>query len=292
MGFSLSFLQGKVKNMEINFDKMHGIGNDFILLHGFAKKAIDSLQPHVAFLCDRRVGIGADGVIFIEESDIADFQMRIINSDGSEAEMCGNGIRCLARYIYLHGLSNKDSLKIETKAGVKETFRDGEMIRVNMGAPTLQASKIPVNLTSDKVVNYPLMINSRQFNITAVSMGNPHAVIYENELSDELVLGYGPIIEKHQLFPKKVNVEFVSVLDPSTIQIRVFERGCGETFACGTGACASVVSGVLNGLHKKDIIVKLRGGDLQISWDGDVNSPVYMTGPAQFVFSGKIEISI
>ena len=276
----------------MNFYKMEGLGNDFIVTHDLNEKEILRFKDQFVALCDRRKGVGADGIIFVLPSDKCDFKMRIFNSDGSEPEMCGNGIRCFALYINLLKLSSLKKLSVETLAGVILTeILDDEKIIVNMGKPVLNAPEIPVAQTSGRVLMKELNIDGRSFKINAVSMGNPHAVIYvDDEISDELVLGYGPKIETDPFFPAKTNVEFIKVLSPGEIQMRVWERGCGETQACGTGACASAVSGIVNGLHGKSVVVHLPGGDLNVSWSGSEGDSVFMTGPARSVFQGCVDI--
>lgn len=311
-------------NKSLDFLKMEGLGNDFIVTHavrppkglmpvrnntiissqvfrqnnrGYSEeRELLSLIAHqVARLCDRRRGIGADGVICILPSKTADasadFQMRIFNSDGSEAEMCGNGIRCCAVYVKKLKLSGKRSLSFETGAGSIATESAGKgCIRVTMGRPILSAPQIPTTKVSGTVLNESLSVDGRLFKVTAVSMGNPHAVIYDDNLTDELVQVWGTKIERHHFFPKKTNVEFVKVLSENEIRMRVWERGCGETLACGTGACAGVVAGILNKLHGNRVTVHLPGGDLLVEWDGKETSPVYMTGPATITFKGSVEI--
>jgi diaminopimelate epimerase len=275
----------------LNFIKMEGLGNDFIVLHRLSGESIQPIIKQCVKLCDRKFGIGADGIIFILPSKKADFRMRIFNSDGSEAEMCGNGIRCCLLYAQTMRLSKKQSITFETKAGIIATeFTKKRLVRVNMGKPVLESSKIPTIKKSCQVIMHDLQVDCKLFKITAVSMGNPHAVVYTDEITDELVSFWGPKIEKHPFFPKKTNVEFVKVLSNSEIQMRVWERGCGETLSCGTGACASVVSGIINNLHGNSVTVHLRGGDLLVEWDGNETSPVYMTGPAKIVFSGSVGI--
>jgi diaminopimelate epimerase len=276
----------------MNFNKMEGLGNDFIVTHDLDEKEILRFKDQFFALCDRRKGIGADGIIFVLPSDKCDFKMRIFNSDGSEPEMCGNGIRCFALYINLLKLSSLKKLSVETLAGVITTeILDDKKIIVNMGKPVLNAPEIPVAQTAGRVLMKELNIDGRSFKINAVSMGNPHAVIYAgDEITDELVLGYGSKIEKHPFFPAKTNVEFIKILSPGEIQMRVWERGCGETLACGTGACASAVSGIVNGLHDKSVVVHLPGGDLNVSWNGSEDDSVFMTGPARSVFQGSVEI--
>ena len=275
----------------VAFQKWHGLGNDFIIPDQIHEQLFPLLKTHAAFLCDRRKGIGADGLLFLLPSEIADFKMVIINSDGSEAEMCGNGIRCLASYIGSKKISLHKSLAIETGAGIIKTeLLDDTTVTVNMNSPRLEASLIPVAGRSGVVLMEKIEVAGNEFKFTAVSMGNPHAVIYPEQIDDNLVKTIGPQIETHPLFPKKTNVEFITVLSDSEIVMRVWERGCGETQACGTGACASAVSGILNKLHGNNVTVHLPGGDLLISWSGMQSDPVYMTGPAMYVFDGKFEV--
>lgn len=274
----------------MNFVKMEGLANDFILTHDVQEQYVDSYQQKASALCDRRRGIGADGIIFVLPSSSADFRMRIYNADGSEPEMCGNGIRCFGNYVKRLGLSSKTQLTVETNAGIIGVDMQGEMIRVNMGAPVLEASLIPTAKASGAVIMEPVIAGDRTFAVTAVSMGNPHGVVYADDLTDELVLNYGKLLEVHPFFPKKANIEFVKVVNDHEIQMRVYERGCGETMACGTGACASVVAGVLNGKHGTGVTVHLLGGDLLIEWDGNSEHPVFMTGPAQWVYEGEIKV--
>lgn len=276
---------------KLNFIKMEGLGNDFIVMHLTTNKSIQNIIKHCIMLCDRRRGIGADGLIFLLPSTKADFKMRIFNSDGSEAEMCGNGVRCCLLYARSMYLSKKQTLKFETKTGIISTeFSKKNLIRVEMGKPILESSKIPTIKKSCSVIMHDLQVDCKLFKITAVSMGNPHAVVYADEITDELVSFWGPKIEKHPFFPEKTNVEFIKVLSNKEIQMRVWERGCGETLSCGTGACASVVSGIINNLHGNKVTVHLPGGDLFIEWDGKETSPVYMIGPAKIVFKGSMEI--
>jgi diaminopimelate epimerase len=232
--------------MKFKFTKMHGCGNDFILLRASNDAPVSGISPRTASLCDRRTGIGADGIIFVMPSKSADFRMRIFNADGSEAEMCGNGMRCFARYVRRNRLSAKKKLTVETLAGPIVAEIRADTVRVTMGPPRLGAAEIPVALpdTGGPVIMHTVHVGDREFALTAVSMGNPHAVVYADELSDELVLGWGGKLESHPLFPRKTNVEFVKVLSGTEIRMRVYERGCGETLACGTGACAAVVAGV------------------------------------------------
>lgn len=276
----------------MNFTKMEGTGNDFLVTHEILENQLQSIKNQASAICDRRKGVGGDGIIFILPSKDADFKMRIFNSDGSEPEMCGNGIRCFALYVKQKKLNSSKSLAIETLAGVIRTeCLENEMVTVNMGQPHLNAPEIPVALSDGRVLMHELQIEDRSFKINAISMGNPHAVIYVSDaLTDELILEYGPKIERNRFFPKKTNVEFIKILNQKEIQMRVWERGCGETQACGTGACASVVSGIINNLHDKAITVHLPGGNLHISWNGNETDPVMMTGPARVVFEGSITL--
>jgi diaminopimelate epimerase len=274
----------------MKFVKMEGLANDFILTHHVSEENIDAIRKIAPMLCDRRRGIGGDGVILVLPSKTADYRMCIFNADGSEPEMCGNGIRCFALYVQKTGLWKKPGLSVETIAGVIKTEISGDQIKVTMGAPILDAPLIPVAKQSGQAIMEQLNVDGKNFQVTAVSMGNPHAVIYVDELTDEMVLGYGKKLESHPFFPKRTNVEFVKVLSDKEISMRVFERGCGETMACGTGACASVVSGVINKKHGKSVTVRLPGGDLFIEWDGELSHPVYMTGPAKWVFEGNVEL--
>jgi diaminopimelate epimerase len=276
--------------MNLKFVKMEGLANDFILTHGVSEREISTIRKKTVDLCDRRRGIGADGVIFVLPSKKADFRMRIFNSDGSEPEMCGNGIRCFALYLKKTGLWKKSRLSVETLAGSIQTEISGGLIKVNMGPPILEAPLIPVARKSGQVIMEPVLVEGKKIMVTAVSMGNPHAVVYTDELSDELVLGIGKKLESHPFFPKKANIEFIKVISRKEIKMRVFERGCGETMACGTGACAAVVSGIVNKKNDRKVVVHLLGGDLSIEWDGALPHPVYMTGPASWVFKGEIDL--
>lgn len=272
----------------MKFTKMHALGNDFILID-VRSAGTEELSELSKRLCKRRFGVGADQMLLLEDSEAADFRMRIFNADGSEVEMCGNGIRCLARYIWDRGLSKKNVLDIETLAGIIRPEKSGDIVRVNMGEPRLEAKDIPVN-AEGKVIDLPLRIGDRTFGITCVSMGNPHAVIFMDKIEglEGFPVGlYGPAVETHQMFPKRTNVEFVEVLNESELRMRVWERGAGETPACGTGASAAVVASCLKGLAGRKVTVHLDGGDLHIEWAGD--NTVYMTGPADEVFLGEIK---
>ena len=266
---------------------MHGLGNDFVLID-CRNRELPDLPLVSKNLCHRRFGIGADQILLLYPSDIADFKMRIFNADGGEVEMCGNGIRCLAKYIWDKGLSEKAILNIETLAGIIRPERKGEMVRVDMGEPVLDGREIPVNLDG-RVIDHPLRIEDKTFRITCISMGNPHAVSFIDNVAEFPVIYYGPLLEKHELFPKKTNVEFIEIINPSEIKMRVWERGSGETMACGTGASAAVVASNLKGLTAKNVTVHLMGGDLFIEWEED--NHIYMTGPAVEVFTGEINLS-
>ncbi len=272
----------------MKFTKMHGCGNDFVVINAFDgyPKDIPELSRRV---CKRNFGVGADGLVLAVPSDIADFKMRFFNPDGSEAEMCGNAIRCISNYVRDENIVRKDFLKIETLAGILYTQKAGDEVKVDMGEPVLNGKDIPVDINKEKIIKEKLLIDDKEFEITCVSMGNPHCVIFVPEITDELVLSYGPKVEKNNLFPNKTNTEFIKVISKSEIDMRVYERGAGETLACGTGACASVVSGVLAGYTSRKCKVHLLGGDLFIDWQED-NNHVFMTGPAVTVFRGQLTI--
>lgn len=275
----------------IKFTKMQGLGNDYVYIDAINQK-IENESSLAQFVSNRHFGIGSDGLILICNSEIADFRMRMFNSDGSEAEMCGNGIRCVGKFIYDKGLTNKTTLKIETLAGIKElklNLKEGKVdtVRVNMGEPILEAEKIPV-ISSKKIVqNLKLEIEERKFNFTCVSMGNPHAITFVENVEDFEVEKYGSKIEVNERFPQKINVEFIEIVNKNHIKMRVWERGSGETLACGTGACASVVAGIINNLIERKVIVELLGGSLEIEWNKEDNH-IYMTGPAVTVFEGNL----
>ena len=280
----------------MKFTKMHGCGNDYVYVDGAREKIPAERKSEVVkFLSDRHFGIGGDGVIFINPSDVADFEMEMYNMDGSRSEMCGNGIRCVGKYVYDHGLTRKTSLSIVSCGKIKYlelTVEDGKVakVRVNMGSPVLEAAEIPVVSSQSPVVDTPITVDGREYRMTCVSMGNPHAIVYVDEMiDDETMAKIGPLFEHHERFPRRVNTEFVKVLDRERVQMRVWERGTGETLACGTGACAVTVASILNGLTEDGITVELLGGNLEIFWDRKENV-VYMTGPATTVFEGEIEI--
>lgn len=278
----------------MNFTKMHGLGNDFIVVAG--EKELPAGADQLAIeLCNRFFSIGADGVVFILPSEKADFQMRIINSDGSEAEQCGNAIRCVSKYVYDHKLIDATEITIETiGAGVQKVqvhVQDGKVVtaRVDMGAPILQGLQVPTTVDQHEVVDYPIEVDGRTFRFTAVSMGNPHCVIYVEDAVNFDLAVWGPKLEVHPMFPRKINVEFATVRDRSYTDMRVWERGAGPTLACGTGACATLVSSVLNGLSDREATVSLKGGDLFIEWL-EADNHVYMTGPAEEVYTGKLHV--
>ncbi len=279
----------------MNFTKMHGIGNDYIYVDCFHHPAPENPSQVAIKISDRNKGIGSDGLILIRPSTVADARMQMFNADGSEAEMCGNGIRCVAKYLYDHGICAKNQVKIETNAGIlalELTVQNAKVhqVRVDMGEPRLTPEEIPTMLTASSssnhhIVNVPLRAGDREFLVTCVSMGNPHCVIFVDQLTDELVLNYGPLIEKHVVFPARTNVEFVEVVSPSEVRQRTWERGSGETLACGTGASAVCVAGVLTGRTEPKITNHLLGGTLMLEWD-QATHHVFKTGPAVEVFSG------
>jgi diaminopimelate epimerase len=281
---------------DMKFTKMHGAGNDYIYVDCFAHQVPHNLSELARQISDRRFGVGADGLILICPSERADAEMRMFNADGSPAEMCGNGIRCVAKYVYDHGICRRDTLKIES-AGLVRILElqhpNGVVneVRVDMGEPILAPAQIPTTLRSaggveEPVVDAPLTIGGREMRVTCVSMGNPHCVVFVDKATDDWVLNVGPKLEVDSHFPKRVNVEFVEVLGRTELRQRTWERGSGETYACGTGACAVCVAGVLTGRSERRVNIHLRGGDLSIEWS-EKDNHVYMTGPAAEVFSGE-----
>lgn len=280
----------------MKFTKMHGIGNDYVYVNCFTQ-SVPEPGKTAQFVSDRHFGIGSDGLILIKPSKIADFEMEMYNADGSRGKMCGNGIRCVAKYVYDYGLTDKTRISIETFGQIKYldlTLSQGKVafVRVNMGKPELLAEKIPVIADTDMVLAQPVSVGDSVYQMTCVSMGNPHCVVFmddENELEQLEIEKIGPAFEHHSRFPDRVNTEFVKVLNRHTLQMRVWERGSSETLACGTGACAVAVAGALNGYTENKVTVKLRGGDLQIDWDREEDT-VYMTGPAAVVFEGEIDL--
>lgn len=277
----------------MKFTKMHGTGNDYIYVNGLVE-TIENPAEFAIQYSDRHKGIGSDGLVMILASETCDFRMRMFNADGSESEMCGNASRCIGKYVYDKGLTNKTTLTLETLAGVKalQLFigadQKVEKVTVDMGEPILDAALIPVTSDKNRVINEPLAFNSEiQYNITTVSMGNPHAVIFTSDILQLDLPKIGPVIENAAIFPRRTNTEFIEVLTKNHVKMRVWERGSGETMACGTGACASVVAGVLNGLISRRTTVELLGGELTIEWKEEDNH-VYLTGGATTVFEGEI----
>ena len=275
----------------MRFTKMQGLGNDYVYVNCIQEK-IENPPELARKISDRHFGVGSDGLIMINPSDKADFEMEMYNADGSRGEMCGNGIRCVAKYVYDYGLTDKTSISVETLGGVKYldlTVKDGKvkLVKVDMGKPELEPSKVPVIAEGDRAVDAPIDVDGEEYRMTCISMGNPHAVVFVDCDVRELPLEeIGPKFENHERFPNRVNTEFVRVLDRHTAEMRVWERGSGETLACGTGACAVAVACALNGYTEDEVTVRLLGGDLHIKWDQEKDT-VYMTGPAEVVFDGE-----
>jgi diaminopimelate epimerase len=279
----------------MKFTKMHGIGNDYIYVNCFEEK-VDNLEKVSIYVSDRRKGIGSDGLVLIMPSDKADFRMRIFNADGSEAMMCGNATRCIGKYVYDKGLTDKTEITLETNSGIKylTLFPENgkvEFVEVDMGKAILTPKDIPVNSDKERFISEPVEVDGKEYKITCVSMGNPHAIVYMDDIKDLELEKIGPSFENHKLFPDRINTEFIEVIDSHTLNMRVWERGSGETFACGTGACASVVASVLNGYcnHDEEVTVHLRGGDLKITWNSD--GTVIMKGPAALICDGDVDVS-
>ena len=278
----------------MKFTKMHGLGNDYVYVNCFEEK-IDNPPAVARFVSDRHFGIGSDGLIMINPSKTADFEMEMYNADGSRGEMCGNGIRCVAKYVYDYGLTDKTQISVETLGGIKYldlTVEDGKvsLVKVDMGKPELEADLIPIISEREQVIDEPIEVDGKEYHMTGVSMGNPHAVIYVDDVKGLDLEKIGPKFENHERFPKRINTEFVHCIDRQTVEMRVWERGSGETLACGTGACAVAVSSILNNLTDTQVTVKLLGGDLQIEWDREKDR-VFMTGPATVVLDGVIDIT-
>ena len=278
----------------MKFTKMHGLGNDYVYVNCFEEK-IDNPPAVARFVSDRHFGIGSDGLIMINPSKTADFEMEMYNADGSRGEMCGNGIRCVAKYVYDYGLTDKTQISVETLGGIKYldlAVEDGKvsLVKVDMGKPELEADLIPIISEREQVIDEPIEVDGKEYHMTGVSMGNPHAVIYVDDVKGLNLEKIGPKFENHERFPKRINTEFVHCIDRQTVEMRVWERGSGETLACGTGACAVAVSSILNNLTATQVTVKLLGGDLQIEWDREKDR-VFMTGPATVVFDGVIDIT-
>ena len=275
----------------MKFTKMQGLGNDYVYVD-CTRQELSDPEKTARIVSDRHFGIGSDGLILICPSDKADFEMRMYNADGSRGEMCGNGIRCVAKYVYDYGLTDQTSISVETLGGIKYldlTVEHGKvsLVKVDMGTPILEPSRIPVAASGTRVVDEPLEVEGKVYHMTCVSMGNPHAVIFMDDVAGLDLEKIGPSFENHERFPNRVNTEFVKVLDQNTVEMRVWERGSGETLACGTGACAVAVASILNGYTEDQVTVRLLGGDLEIFWDR-AEDKVYMTGPAKVVFDGEI----
>lgn len=277
----------------IKFTKMHGLGNDYVYIDCTEEQKIKNISSLAQFISNRHFGVGSDGLILICKSDIADFKMRMFNYDGTEAEMCGNGIRCVGKFVYDRGLTKKDNITVETLAGIKKlkfNIKEGnvETVEVDMGEPILEPDKIPVISEEAIVKNLKIKARENEFKFTCVSMGNPHAITIVDNTKDFNIEKYGPVLEKDEHFPRRANIEFIELVDKNNIKMRVWERGAGETLACGTGACASVVACALNGYIENEANVELLGGTLKIRWDKE-NNHIYMTGPATTVFEGEID---
>ena len=277
----------------MKFTKMHGCGNDYVYVNCF-EETVENPADVARFVSDRHYGIGSDGLILICPSEIADFRMAMYNLDGSEGKMCGNGVRCIAKYVYDHHLTDKTQISLETLGGIKYldlNIKDGkvETVKVDMGEPILKPEEIPVKLSKDVIIDEPVEVDGKIWNMTCISMGNPHAVVFVDDTKSLDLEAMGPSFENHAIFPEQVNTEFVHVIDRKTVDMRVWERGSGETFACGTGACATAFACILNGKTDDQVLVHLVGGDLLIEYDRDTNH-IFMTGPATEVFSGEIDI--
>ena len=274
----------------MKFVKMHGCGNDYVYVNGF-EEHIKNKEELAKRVSDRHFGIGSDGAIFINPSEIADFEMEMYNADGSRAEMCGNGIRCVGKFVYDFGLTTKTNITVESFGKIKYlelTVKDGKVssVRVNMGSPELMADRVPVVSDNEQVVDEPIVVKGEEHNVTCVSMGNPHAVVFMDDVDHLNIEAIGPYFENHSRFPKRINTEFVKVIDRKHVQMRVWERGTGETMACGTGCCATAVACILNGKTENQITVSVLGGEIEIEWDREENL-IYMTGPATTVFTGE-----
>lgn len=277
----------------MKFTKMHGCGNDYVYVNLF-EEIIENPAELSIKISHRHFGIGSDGLVTIGPSDIADFTMRIYNADGSEAEMCGNAVRCVGKYVYDHGMINKTEVTVETGAGIMILFlniKNGKVdtVRVDMGEPAFAPIDIPVVADGENVIDAPITVGDKEWKMTCVSMGNPHAVVFVDDTKNFPIETYGPLFENHERFPKRTNTEFVQVLSRTEANMRVWERGSAETWACGTGTCATVVACILNGLTDRKVLVHLLGGDLIIEWDDETNH-VFMTGPATEVFRGEYDI--
>lgn len=277
----------------MKFTKMQGIGNDYVYVNCFEEKVEDPSALAIQ-VSDRHFGIGSDGLILICPSEVADCEMAMYNADGSRGEMCGNGVRCVGKYMYDYGLTDKTEITVETLAGIKTLqlfVENGKVakVRVDMGSPILTPAEIPVVAEGDKAVDEPILVDGNEYHMTCVSMGNPHCVVFMDDVENFEIEKTGPLFENYKDFPKRINTEFVKVIDEHTLQMRVWERGSGETLACGTGACATAVAAVLNGHCNGEILIHLLGGDLKIEWDKETNH-VFMTGPAAISFEGEINL--
>lgn len=277
----------------MKFTKMQGLGNDYVYVNCFEETIENPVETAIK-VSNRNFGVGSDGLIMINPSKVADFEMEMYNADGSRGKMCGNGIRCVGKYVYDYGLTDQTSISVETLGGIKYldlTVENGKVksVKVDMGSPELNPTKIPIVAEGDSVIDAPIIVDGAEYRMTGVSMGNPHTVVYIDDVQGLEIEKIGPKFEKHERFPDRINTEFARVIDRKTVEMRVWERGSGETLACGTGACAVAVASILNGLTDDIVTVKLLGGDLLIEWDREKNK-VYMTGPAEVSFEGEIEI--
>ena len=281
----------------MKFTKMQGCGNDYVYINGAVESIPEEKKPElVRLLSNRNFGVGSDGVIFINPHEAADFEMEMYNADGTRSEMCGNGIRCVAKYVYDKGLTDHKNVSIISAGKIKylelTTDEDNKVVsvRVNMGAPILEPEEIPVKTAGDTAINVPIFVQGKEYRMTCVSMGNPHAILFVENVADLPLAQIGPDFENHELFPRRTNTEFVQIVDRQHVKMRVWERGTGETLACGTGCCATTVACVLNGLTEEEVEVEVLGGKIQIKWDRQENL-VYMTGPAEIVFEGEMNIN-
>ena len=278
----------------MKFTKLQGLGNDYVYVNCFEEK-IENPSELAVKVSDRHFGIGSDGLILIRPSEVADFRMTMFNADGSESEMCGNGIRCVGKYVYDYGLTDKTEVSVETLAGIKYLkflIKDGkvDMVTVNMGEPILKPELVPVVGEGDSVIDSPIEVDGKEYKMTCVSMGNPHSVVFVDDVDNFPLHEVGPLFEHHKAFPRRVNAEFCQVIDRTHAKMRVWERGTGETLACGTGTCATAVACILNGKTEDEVTITLLGGDLIIRWDREKNV-IYMTGPARVVFDGEIDVT-
>ena len=278
----------------MKFTKMQGLGNDYVYVNCFEEK-IENPSELAVKVSDRHFGIGSDGLILIRPSEVADFRMTMFNADGSESEMCGNGIRCVGKYVYDYGLTDKTEVSVETLAGIKYLkflIKDGkvDMVTVNMGEPILKPELVPVVGDGDAVIDSPIEVDGKEYKMTCVSMGNPHSVVFVDDVDNFPLHEVGPLFEHHKAFPRRVNAEFCQVIDRTHAKMRVWERGTGETLACGTGTCATAVACILNGKTEDEVTITLLGGDLIIRWDRE-KKVIYMTGPARVVFVGEIDVT-